>query len=82
MGTADASRRFAYWSFMVGTLPSRRLAVMSLIGNTSPPLILLVNIFQPVCVLQVKQLRHGHKNQVGRRRGITPWLCGQGRVGC
>ena len=38
MGAADASRRFAYYSFMVGTLPSRRLAVMSLIGNTSPPL--------------------------------------------
>ena len=82
MGTADASRRFAYYSFMVGTLPSRRLAVMSLIGNTSPPLILLVNSFHPVCVLQVKQLRRGHKNQVGRRRGITPWLCGQGRIVC
>ena len=26
MGAADASRRFAYCSFMVGTLPSRRLA--------------------------------------------------------
>ena len=26
MGAADASRRFAYYSFMVGTLPSRRLA--------------------------------------------------------
>ena len=26
MGTADASRRFAHYSFMVGTLPSRRLA--------------------------------------------------------
>ena len=38
MGAADASRRFAYYSFMVGTLPSHRLAVMSLIGNTSPPL--------------------------------------------
>ena len=43
MGAADASRRFAYCSFMVGTLPSRRLAVMSLIGNTSPPLIMLAN---------------------------------------
>ena len=30
MGAADASRRFAYCSYMVGTLPSRRLAVMSL----------------------------------------------------
>ena len=30
MGAADASRRFAYCSFMVGTLPSRRLAAMSL----------------------------------------------------
>ena len=30
MGAADASRRFAYCSFMVGTLPRRRLAVMSL----------------------------------------------------
>ena len=37
MGAADASRRFSYCSFMVGTLPSRRLAVMSLIGNTSTP---------------------------------------------
>ena len=43
MGAADASRRFAYCSFMVGTLHSRRLAVMSLIGNTSPPLIMLAN---------------------------------------
>ena len=41
--TADASRRFAYCSFMVGTLPSRRLAAMSLIGNTSPPQIMLAN---------------------------------------
>ena len=35
--TADASRRFAYLGLVVGSLPSRRLAVMSLIGNTSPP---------------------------------------------
>ena len=43
MGAADASRRFAYWGVVVGTLPSRRLAVMSLIGNTSPPVKKLVN---------------------------------------
>ncbi len=43
MGAADASRRFAYCGIVVGTLPSRRLAVMSLIGNTSPPLIMPVN---------------------------------------
>ena len=30
MGTADASRRFAYCGLVVGTLPSRRLAAMSL----------------------------------------------------
>ncbi len=30
MGAADASRRFAYCGLVVGTLPSRRLAVMSL----------------------------------------------------
>ncbi len=30
MGAADASRRFAYCNLVVGTLPSRRLAVMSL----------------------------------------------------
>ena len=28
------------------------------------------------------QLFTNHKNQVGRRRWITPWLCGHGRVGC
>ena len=43
MGAADASRRFAYYGSVVGTLPSRRLAVMSLIGNTSPPLIMPAN---------------------------------------
>ncbi len=43
MGAADASRRFAYLGLVVGSLPSRRFAVMSLIGNTSPPLIKLTN---------------------------------------
>ena len=43
MGAADASRRFAYWGILVCCLPSRRLAVMSLIGNTSPPLIMLTD---------------------------------------
>ena len=33
MGAADASRRFAYLGLVVGSLPSRRLAVMSLIGQ-------------------------------------------------
>ena len=49
--TADASRRFAYCGLVVGTLPSRRLAVMSLIGNTSTPRILLVNCLQLVYLL-------------------------------
>ena len=53
MGAADASRRFAYCGLVVGTLPSRRLAVMSLIGNTSPPPILLTNNLQSICVLRV-----------------------------
>ena len=57
MGAADASRRFAHCSLVVGSLPSRRLAVMSLIGNISPPLIMLANSLQSACVLLVDQLR-------------------------
>ena len=53
MGAADASRRFAYLGLVVGSLPSRRLAVMSLIGNISPPLIKLTNRLQLACQLQV-----------------------------
>ena len=55
--TADASRRFAYCGIVVGTLPSRRLAVMSLIGNTSPPRMKPINRLQLTCVLQMYELR-------------------------
>ena len=46
---------------VVGSLPSRALVQMSLRGNTSPPLIMLVNGLQLVCLLQVDELRRNVK---------------------
>ena len=46
---------------MAGSLPSRAVATMSLCGNTSPPLIMLVNGLQLVCLLQVDELRRNVK---------------------
>ena len=43
---------------MVGSLPSRAVATMSLCGNTSPPLITLINCLQLLSNFKKNQLRH------------------------